>query len=306
MDRYRLGWLALAGGVALGVGSGWAAYVWLETQGPAQGGQDLSVHPVVVASRDLPRGTRVGPDDVRVVSFPETSRPVGAIESVEATVSRPVLELIRHGEPLLDAKLGPADLAASSIALRTALHKRAYPIRVDGPAGTVLVPGDRIDLVATLKPTDSTGSLTEPTSRVVVENVPILDVLRAAPSQGAQGAADGPRAETAGEWEGIILEVTPEEAERVALAEHEGALRAVLRHPADTEHTNTPGVSQSRLLGLEQPTSEMGHRQPDQPSSVKPALRAKPVRPAPATQAASPPSTRIEVIRGGQRSEVTF
>lgn len=309
MDRYRLGWLILAGGLTLGLGSGWAAYLWLETQSLTQVEHDRSVHPVLVATRDLPRGTKLGSDDVRLVSFPDTSRPEGAIASIEASVGRPVLEPIRNGEPVLEAKLGPADLTASPIALRTALHKRAYPVRLQGPAGNVIVPGDRIDLLVTIRPADASGSpLTEPTSRIVVEEVPVLDVLRA-PASGSTEGMGGSQPAPASDWQDIVLEVTPEEAERVALAEHEGTLRAVLRHPTDIERANTPGVSQSHLLGLERPTRQTDDPQPRRHSSITPAPRAEPIpqtaQTAP-TQATATPSTRIEVIRGGQRSEVAF
>lgn len=303
MDRARLGWLALAGGIALGMGSGGMAYVWLETQSQAQGGQDQAVHPVLVAAHDLARGTRIGLEDVRLVSFPDTSRPEGALASVESSVGRPVLEPIRNGEPVLDTKLGPADVTASPVALRTARHKRAYAVRLQGPAGQVIVPSDHIDLLVTVRPTDTAGSpLTEPTSRIVVEQVPVLDVLRTAASDGT----DGSRTDPSNDWQDIVLEVTPEEAERVALAEHEGTLRAVLRHPTDTEKVNTPGVSQSRLLGLERPTRQDGDPQPRRHPLVPPAPRAEPVRQVAPTQATTASPTRIEVIRGGQRSEVTF
>ncbi|CUQ65798.1 Flp pilus assembly protein CpaB [Candidatus Nitrospira inopinata] len=308
MDRFRLGWLLLAGGLMLGLGSSWAAYVWLETQGLAQGEQDQSVHPVLVAARNLPRGIKLQPDDVRLVPFPEASRPEGALASVESSVGRPVLEPIRNGEPVLDTKLGPTDVTASPVALRTAQHKRAYAVRLQGPAGNVIVPGDSIDLLVTVRPTDTSGRpLTEPTSRIVVEQVPVLDVLRAAASGNTEGLG-GSQAVPASDWQDIVLEVTPEEAERVALAEHEGTLRAVLRHPTDTERANTPGVSQSHLLGLEPPMRQAGDTQSRQSPLLvkKQAPRTEPVRQATATQAAPAPSARIEIIRGGQRSEVTF
>jgi pilus assembly protein CpaB len=306
MDRSRLGWLILAGGLTLGLGSGWTAYIWLETQSLAQGEQNRSVHPVLVATRDLPRGTRLGPDDVRLVFFPEASRPEGALESVKASVGRMVLEPLRNGEPVLDAKLGPTDVTASPIALRTARHKRAYAVRLQGPAGQVIAPGDRIDLLMTVRPTDpSGGPLTEPTSRIVVEQVPVLDVLRVL--AGSTEGMGGSQPTAVSDWEDIVLEVTPEEAERVALAEHEGTLRAVLRHPTDTERANTPGVSQSRLLGLERPVRPTRDPQPIQPPVArKQTLPAEATRQAAPTRAAAAPSTRIEVIRGGQRSEVTF
>ncbi|MCA1958949.1 MAG: Flp pilus assembly protein CpaB [Nitrospira sp.] len=308
MDRSRLGWLLLVGGLMLGLGSGWAAYVWLETQRLAQGDHDQSLHPVLVATRNLPRGIKLTPDDVRLVSFPDTSRPDGALESVEAGVDRMVLEPLRNGEPVLDTKLGPADVIASPVALRTPQHKRAYAVRLQGPAGQVTAPGDRIDLLVTVRPTDTSGGpLTEPTSRIVVEQVPVLDVLRAPAGNTESGGGSQPVSPSDGQ--DVILEVTPEEAERVALAEHEGTLRAVLRHPTDTEAANTPGVSQSRLLGLERPTRQAGDPQPRRPHSVTPTPRAEPVRqtaPTAPTQATAAPSTRIEVIRGGQRSEVAF
>ncbi|MCP9439018.1 MAG: Flp pilus assembly protein CpaB [Nitrospira sp.] len=281
-------------------------YVWLESQSEARGGQEAaSVHPVVVAARDLTRGMKLGPDDVQIVSFPDQSRPEGALESVESSIGRMVLEPIRSGEPVLNVKLSPAEITASPIALRTAPHKRAYPVRLQGPIGNVIASRDRIDLLVTARPAnpDSNQPLAEPTSRIVVENVLVLDVLQPTAPQGTEqteGSPSPPDDQT-----NIILEVTPEEAERVALAEHEGTLRAVLRHPTDTEHAGTAGVSQSQLLGLARqvggPAAPPETRLPHE-SAIKRTVSLPPVQPA----ASSKNPLRIEVLRGGQRSEVVF
>ncbi len=302
MDRNRLGWLILACGILLGLGSGWGTYAWLETQSEARGGAGLPVHPVVVASRDLGRGMTLKPDDVQVVLFPDMSRPEGALHSIESSIGRIVLEPIRHGEPLLDGKLGPTDMAASPVALRISPHKRAYLIRVDNLAGSVIVPGDRVDLLVTLKPTNSTGSLTEPISRVVVENVPILDVLRA-PSE--QPATSNGGADSSGEVHGVILEVTPQQAEQVALAEEEGTLRLMFRNPVDAGHVPSQGVSHTNLLDLPRSATRRedtsGHDRPD--TVVTPPASVNRTVPPPSKH---PPTMHIEVIRGGERSEVVF
>lgn len=283
-------------------------YAWLEAQSEALGRRDESSgHPVVVATHDLARGLTLGPDDVQVVLFPERSRPEGALQSVESSIGRIVLEPIRSSEPILDVKLGPTEVTASPIALRTALRKRAYPVRLQGPVGTILTSGDRIDLLVTIRPAnaDSDHTLAEPTSRIVVENVLALEVLRPAAPQGTEGTTGSP-SPSSDDYADIILEVTPEEAERVALAEQEGTLRAVLRHPTDADRASTTGITQSQLLGIEPQMRQLAVAPASRPSQ-KPSTKDTMVSSPPAQQpVASKEPFRIEVLRGGHRSEIAF
>ena len=59
----------------------------------------------------------------------------------------------------------------------------------------------------------------------------------------------------------VTLMVTPEDAERIALAQSEGEIMLVLRNPLDTEVTTSAGVKTEALLGREEPTRTCARRQ---------------------------------------------
>jgi Flp pilus assembly protein CpaB len=95
----------------------------------------------------------------------------------------------------------------------------------------------------------------------------------------------------------VTLLVTPEDAERITLAQQTGQLMLALRNPLDTETTDTKGVLTAGLFG---------GPPPEQPS--RPAPRSVAPRPAPTVAAAPPPPPtpsiyRVEAIRAAKRTE---
>jgi pilus assembly protein CpaB len=157
--------------------------------------------------------------------------------------------------------------------------KRALSVRVNeviGVAGYVL-PGTRVDVVATANPTSKSEDIT---TKVVLQNVEVL----AAGTRLDQDTPDGkPMQVTV-----VTLLVTPEESERLALASTEGKIQLALRNPMDTATLATPGVKPGILLGMSQPRSLVVR---------KPLVPGQPAPPPP-----PPPS--VEVIKGDKRSQV--
>ena len=83
----------------------------------------------------------------------------------------------------------------------------------------------------------------------------------------------------------VTLLVTPQQAEKLALASTEGKIQLALRNPADLETPTTPEIRPSRLLA----------------AARRPAPRPKPqAEPAP-----PPPPPTVEVIKGDKREQVT-
>ena len=95
----------------------------------------------------------------------------------------------------------------------------------------------------------------------------------------------------------MTLLLTPDDAERVTLAQSSGSITLVLRNPLDVEPTKTQGVRMASLMGAPGPAPVMkadntGH------------VRA--VKPKPVVQAEAPPPPRIysvEAVRAGKRSD---
>ena len=124
--------------------------------------------PVVVAEARLSLGAEIQSSDLRIVDWPVGGVPDGAFSDPDDIVGRGVVaSMVRH-EPILDVKLAARDMGAGlPPVIPTGL--RAVSVRVNeviGVAGYVL-PGTRVDVVATANPTDERRDIT---SKVVLTN----------------------------------------------------------------------------------------------------------------------------------------
>jgi pilus assembly protein CpaB len=160
---------------------------------------------------------------------------------------------------------------------------RAVSVRVNdviGVAGYVL-PGTRVDVLATASPTQNTADMT---TKVVLANVQVLT----AGTRMEQDQKDGKPVQVTV----VTMSVTPEQAERLALASTEGKIQLALRNPLDQSAPATPGMRPSVLLGLSKPVA------PTQSSSPK-AKPGQAVTVATTTTASYP---MVEIIRGDKRA----
>jgi pilus assembly protein CpaB len=105
----------------------------------------------------------------------------------------------------------------------------------------------------------------------------------------------------------VTLALTPDQAERLALAQNEGKLTIGMRNLRDPGVVQTAGVTRETLLGTAAPAA------PKPSSSVKRASVAKkaPPQPAPPVASAPLPVPKVEihsiaVIRSGKATEQLF
>ena len=194
---------------------------------------------VVVAAADLSLGAELKKEDLHVASFPAGQAPEGAFAKPEEIVGRGIIVPIVKNEPILPAKLASKE---AGVGLPPVIPEgmRAVSVRTNevvGVAGYVL-PGTRVDVVATASPTQSA---VDTTSKVVLANVQVLT----AGTRMEQDADKGkPMQVTV-----VTLLVTPEQVERLALASTEGKIQLALRNPLDQGAPATPGIKQAGLLG---------------------------------------------------------
>jgi len=241
---------------------------------------EVKSYQVAVAARPLPVGTMLTASDVRLVAWPASSPVAGGYSTVEDVVNRGLVAPVVENEPLTAAKVAVAEAGAGLPPTITA-GMRAISVKVNeviGVAGFV-VPGTRVDVVVTLAKRE------ESVSRVVVTNV---QVLTAGTRYDQDQAKDGkPVPSTV-----VTLLVTPEDAERIALASAEGQIMLTLRNPLDTEATETKGTRLASLMGA-----------PDPPPVTKVVQGVRRAVPPPAPQAPPPPPVyAVETIRAAKRT----
>jgi pilus assembly protein CpaB len=140
-------------------------------------------------------------------------------------------------------------------------------VRINDVAGIsgLIQPNSRVDVLVTM------GSRANQVSKVFMENMRVLSVGTQV-QRGADGMpADGKTA---------TLEVTPTEAERLAVAMGQGTIQLVLRGYGDPDSINTDGASSSDVMAALR----------DAPAVAEPVVRA-PVR-----RTVPRPPTRIDTV----------
>jgi pilus assembly protein CpaB len=226
---------------------------------------------VVVAKVDIPLGTKLVNEQLSTVQMPTDATPDGAFEEAEKLVGRVVTVQIAAREPVTDFKLAPEGSAAGLSAVIPEGY-RAMTVKVDDVVGVAgfARPGSLVDVVVVIQPTDSTTGGSGPVSKIVLQNIKVL-----ASGQNIDQPKNGDR--DAQQVKAVTLQVTPEEAEKLALASSEGKLQLVMRNSVDQDDEQTRGVDKRTLLG-----GEHAAPQPDPGSLKSEQPKQKPVPAAPA------------------------
>ena len=204
---------------------------------------------VVVARQELKRGEVVSTQTMAVRAMPREFAPGGAITPArfEEVAGARVQVAMRPGEPLLQSALAAAEAGAISSRLQPGV--RAMTIAVDevNSLSGMLQPGDRIDLLLTVRPLPVQGQLQPEFTRTVIQDVPVL-------ATGRQRAPQAEEVPSARSYTAITVEVDPERAQKLVVAQRSGKLTAVLRHPNDRQAVVDKRLDVNTLLGLPPPS----------------------------------------------------
>lgn len=268
-------------GLALAVAGGASFMVYRAVQNIPVREVEVRSYFVAVATRPLPLGTMLTASDVKLVAWPASSPVAGGYSTVEEVANRGLIDAVAENEPLTAAKLAPIEAGAGLPPTITA-GMRAISVKVNeviGVAGFV-VPGTFVDVLVTLS-RDQNDSI----SRVVVSKV---QVLTAGTKIDQEQAKDGRAVPSTV----VTLLVTPEDAERIALAGSVGQITLTLRNPLDQNSTETKGVRIAALMGA-----------PDPPPVVRVVNNVRRAeRPREASAPAAPAIYSVETIRAAKRS----
>ncbi|KVL44231.1 Flp pilus assembly protein CpaB [Burkholderia territorii] len=198
-----------------------------------------SVTSVAVATTDLNLGEPLGPNQIRLVSWPSGSVPTGAFTDTKELEGRVVRTSLARGEPVIESKLAPVGTKGGLSAV-IADGSRAITVRVNdvvGVAGFAL-PGNYVDVIVNTQ--EQQGKTDgQSISKIVLEHILVLAV-----AQQVSRDDTAPKVVNA-----VTLEVTPEQAERLDLARSVGTLSLVLRNQVDQKTLTTDGATKLTLLG---------------------------------------------------------
>ena len=268
---------------------------------------------VVVARVEIPVGTKLIAEQLEVLKYPRGVLPQGTFQRVdESLIGRVVVSRIDVREPITESRLAPVG-SAGGLSSVIPDGYRAMTVKVDDVVGVsgFIMPGALVDIVVTIEPPENSQHK-ERVSKIVLQNIKVL-----ANGQNIDKPKNDREAERV---KAVTLQVTPEQAEKLALASTEGKLQLVMRNAVDQGDEQTPGANKSSLLSGERalPVPEPGFGQT--PPLAKPAAAPRRARaasaPAPrevtaAPRAAAPPPPApprpsVEVIEGAKKRSVDF
>jgi pilus assembly protein CpaB len=218
MNRTRL---LMIGALALALGFFVSVTVYKKLQ-TGTGASSEPMIDVIVAANDLQVGTKIDEHDIKIVKVPLSALPEGAPRRRSDVIGHGVIIPMTKGEFVLSTKLA-GDNAGAGLPSLITNGMRAISVKVNevvSVAGFV-TPGTRVDVLLTGTP----GGNTEQETTTVLQNVLVL-----ASGHTLERASTGEAQNTAV----ITLLVTPEDAEKVALASSEGHIQLALRNPLDT------------------------------------------------------------------------
>ncbi len=246
----------------------------------------------VVAARDLNVGVTIGPDDVAEARLVPSMLPEGGtFVSAADVIGRVPRERVLANEIVRDRRLALADAGIGLNAIVEPGH-RAMSVAVDSESGVAgfIRPGNYVDVIVTIRP-DGRRTDTKWVSNTFLQGARVLAVGRQINDAGQDKVPEA-RPVTVREKPTVTLELTPDEAEALALASSKGDVHIVLRNDVDVTAVDTQGTYANAIIGMEAVEA-----------ANKPAER---VAQRKATAPKQDRSIVSEVIHGGSVEEVHF
>jgi pilus assembly protein CpaB len=272
------------------------AYRYLQANsGPAK----VESRSVVVAKADIPEGASITREQVGTVTVALSIAPVGAFATVDSVVGRVARVAIFNGETVVPGRLAPAG-TGPGIELKIPNGKRAMAVRINDVAGIsgLIQPNSRVDVLVTL----ADQATNKQVAKLFMENMQVLSVG----TEIQRDVAGKPNTATT-----ATLAVTPDEAERLAIAMNTGSIQLVLRGYGDPAAVTTAGANSSDVLSQlrgGRPIETVAPISPAAPSRVtpKPTPRPAATAPAPAVPKPAPDSATVNVYRSGKPTPQKF
>ena len=262
-------------------------YRYLAETGRAAKEARLQTVGIVVAIVDIPVGATINANQVAITAWPRDLYPKDSFADLKSVVGRSVRRDFLRGEPIVASKLVPVDKGGGLLSFIVHEGERAFTIRVNEVVGVggFIVPDTRVDVILTTSPPGGSQKI----SKIILENMLVL-----AAGQIVEQKENKPITVNT-----VTLSVTPEEAEKLALASNDGTIQLVLRNFMDTDNVVTLGATKARVLAGFRPSEP--EKKPTTSKRKRFSRRSRPTV-LPETKK----TFTVEVIKGNKRSEEKF
>ncbi len=257
---------------------------------------NVSTMSVVVADRDIPEGVMIDRIALTAAQWPVQAIPAGAYSSLDSVVGRVSRVAVYKGEAFVPGRLAPLG-TGPGLEIKIPAGQRAMAVRINDVAGIsgLLQPQSRVDVLVTIREANSERQV----AKLFMSNMLVLSV-----GTEVQRDTQGKPIDATT----VTLAVTPEEAERLAIAMNTGAIQLVLRGYGDPDSVRTKGATSGDVLSQLKGTSlVVPSADPVAPPRIV-YRRLAPPPPAPKKEAppAPPESATVNVYRGGKAVQQKF
>jgi pilus assembly protein CpaB len=219
--------------------------------------EDPSLRPptelnTVVATVDIPLGSPVQANQVKVQVMAVTARLPGAYEDTSQVIGKVVRQAVVAGAQLTPESFG-ADQQGQILDIVTPPGKRAIAVEVDQitGVGTVIKTGDYVDMVVgftgdkfpvtTVNPVDDSftvvAGLNNTSVKALIQGLQVLGTLLPPPpaetGEGGETTTDSGTTLAEGQKQIVILAVDAQQAELIKFAQLDSSITLVLRSALD-------------------------------------------------------------------------
>lgn len=207
-----------------------------------QGGSHVQTRRVIAAAGSLQPGVPLTAENLSEVNWPAAVSLEGLIEKKEDAIGRVLILAVEANEPILKHDLAPT--GSYGLAAKIPRGMRATSVKTNEVMNVsgFLFPGSHVDVLVTLRGDNTASTVT----RTVLQNVQVL----------ATGNKTEPDPNGKPENVNVVtLLVTPEESEKLALAQNQaaqnqGTVHFILRNGADVATPNTVPIDMAELSGI--------------------------------------------------------
>jgi pilus assembly protein CpaB len=207
---------------------------------PVAAAPSINTVDILVAKMDIPLGQSVSANDMQWQVWPTQAASPSFIrrsdrpDAIEALTGAIVRSPFVAGEPVRDAKLIKANGSGYMAAvLDKGMRAVSTEISPETGAGGFILPNDRVDVILSRRDREAekSGSTESQMSEMILVNIRVLAIDQTLGEKDGQKVVIGKT---------VTLELTPRQAETLALSRQLGTLSLALRSLADAGETTMP------------------------------------------------------------------
>jgi len=267
--------------VICGIAAVWLTSRWLiKAEGNQVAKETVPVVEIVIAAQDVEIGMILGKENLTMAQWPQSTAPKGVFHNIDEVAGRVAVTRLSAGEPLLAAELAEAGSGAGLVAMIPA-GKRAMSLKVNEVSGVsgFILPNTYVDVIAVDNRSGRGRDVSTQEVKTILKKIRVLAIAQETTNEKGKPKV----------VKTVTMEVSPKDAEKLALYSVYTTIHLVLRNPledAEEKVATPPPPVKKAVIAKAKP---------------KPAVAEPP--PSPPAQPAPQPTYAVEVIKGSKTPE---